>query len=106
MVGHIFEYVPAVRMMKQLINDGEIGDVLYIHSQRLNLGRIASDTTAYWSLGPHDVSIANYLIGADPDWVSARGAHPPGTRRGGRHFITVGYPGACWRTCTSAGSTR
>jgi predicted dehydrogenase len=92
MVGHIFEYVPAVRMIKQLINDGEIGDLLYIHSQRLNNSRIASDTTAYWSLGPHDVSIANYLIGADPVWVSARGATHLGTGEEDVTFITVGYP--------------
>jgi predicted dehydrogenase len=92
MVGHIFEYVPAVRMMKQLINDGELGDLLYIHSQRLNSSRIASDTTAYWSLGPHDVSIANYLIGADPVWVSARGATHLGTGEEDVTFITVGYP--------------
>ena len=92
MVGHIFEYVPAVRMMKQLIDEGEIGDLLYIHSQRLNSSRIASDTTAYWSLGPHDVSIANYLIGADPQWVSARGAVHLGTGEEDVTFITVGYP--------------
>lgn len=92
MVGHIFEYVPAVRMMKQLIDDGELGDLLYIHSQRLNNSRIASDTTAYWSLGPHDVSIANYLIGADPVWVSARGATHLGTGEEDVTFITVGYP--------------
>ena len=106
MVGHIFEYVPAVRMMKQLINDGEIGDVLYIHSQRLNSSRIASDTTAYWSLGPHDVSIANYLIGADPVWVSARGATHLGTGEEDVTFVTVGYPDRCWPTCTSAGWSR
>jgi predicted dehydrogenase len=93
MVGHIFEYAPAVRMIKQLIGEGEIGDLLYIHSQRLNSGRIASDTAAYWSLGPHDVSIANYLIGASPVWVSARGATHLGTGEEDVTFITVGYPG-------------
>jgi predicted dehydrogenase len=94
MVGHIFEYVPAVRMMKRLIAEGELGDLLYIHSQRLNNSRIASDTTAYWSLGPHDVSIANYLIGTDPAWVSARGATHLGTGEEDVTFITVGYPGS------------
>jgi predicted dehydrogenase len=92
MVGHVFEYVPAVRMMKQLIKDGEIGDVLYIHSQRLNSSRIGSDTTAYWTLGPHDVSIANYLVGADPIWVSARGETYLGTGEEDITFVTVGYP--------------
>ena len=106
MVGHIFEYVPAVRMMKQLVADGEIGDLLYIHSQRLNSGRIASDTTAYWSLGPHDVSIANYLIGADPVWVSARGAtHSAPARRMSRSSPSVTRAMSS-RTCTSAGWSR
>jgi predicted dehydrogenase len=93
MVGHIFEYVPAVRMMKRLIDEGEIGDLVYVHSQRLNNSRIASDTTTYWSLGPHDVSIANFLVGADPVWVSARGATYLGTGEEDVTFITVGYPG-------------
>jgi predicted dehydrogenase len=93
MVGHIFEYVPAVRMMKQLLGDGEVGDLLYIHSQRLNNSRISSDTTTYWSLGPHDVSIANYLVGADPIWAAARGETYLGTGEEDLTFITVGYPG-------------
>jgi len=92
MVGHVFEYVPAVRMMRQLIEDGEVGDILYVHSQRLNNSRIASDTTAYWTLGPHDVSIANFLIGQDPAWVSARGATHLGTGEEDLAFVTVGYP--------------
>jgi len=92
MVGHIFEYVPAVRMIRRLITDGQVGDLLYVHSQRLNAGRIASDTTAYWSLGPHDVSIANFLIGADPAWVVAQGATYLGTGEEDITFITVGYP--------------
>jgi predicted dehydrogenase len=93
MVGHIFEYVPAVRMMRQLIDAGEIGDMLYIHSQRLNNSRIPSDTTTYWSLGPHDVSIANHLIGAEPLWASARGQTYLGTGEEDLTFITVGYAG-------------
>jgi predicted dehydrogenase len=93
MVGHIFEYVPAVRLMRRLIADGEIGDLRYLHAQRYNLGRIESDTTAYWTLGPHDVSIANYLVGADPVWVSARGASHLGTGEEDVTFIVIGYPG-------------
>jgi predicted dehydrogenase len=92
MVGHIFEYVPAVQLMRRLIVEGEVGDVRYLHAQRYNLGRIDSDTTAYWTLGPHDVSIANYLIGADPCWVSARGASHLGTGEEDVAFIVIGYP--------------
>src|SRR6266511_546076 len=74
MVGHTFEYNPAVTKMRALLESGQLGDLWYLHSQRVNLGRIQNDINALWSIGPHDVSIANYLIGAAPRWVSARGA--------------------------------
>ena len=93
MVGHTFEFVPAVRAMKQIIDAGEIGDLLYLHSQRLNLGRIQSDINAFWSIGPHDVSIANYLVGAAPQWVSAHGARYLNAEVEDVTFVTVGYPG-------------
>ncbi|GFJ94630.1 Gfo/Idh/MocA family protein [Phytohabitans rumicis] len=73
MVGHTFEYVPAVRRMKELVDGDAFGDLLYLHSQRLNLGRIQSDINAFWSIGPHDVSIANYLVGQRPEWAAAEG---------------------------------
>lgn len=91
MVGHTFEFNPAVRAMKDLIDSGEIGEVLYLHSQRLNLGRIQSDINAFWSIGPHDVSIANYLLGGSPEWVSARGARYLNTQVEDVMFVTVGY---------------
>jgi predicted dehydrogenase len=91
MVGHTFEFVPAVRRMKQLIDAGEIGDLLYLHSQRLNLGRIQSDINAFWSIGPHDVSIANFLVGQSPQWVSAGGARYLQDVEDVT-FVTVGYP--------------
>jgi predicted dehydrogenase len=93
MVGHTFEFVPAVRRMKQMIDDGEIGDLLYLHSQRLNLGRIQSDISAFWSIGPHDVSIANYLVGQSPLWVQATGARYLHADVEDVTFVTVGYPG-------------
>jgi predicted dehydrogenase len=57
MVGHTFLYNAAVRFVKKLIDSGEIGDIRYIYSQRLNLGRIRSDVDALWNFAPHDVSI-------------------------------------------------
>jgi predicted dehydrogenase len=63
MVGHTFLYNAAVRYVKKLIDSGEIGDVRYIYSQRLNLGRIRSDVDALWNLAPHDVSIIQYWLG-------------------------------------------
>lgn len=92
MVGHTFEFNPAVRTMKELVDSGEIGDVLYLHSQRLNLGRIQSDINAFWSIGPHDVSIANFLLGSSPQWVSARGARYLNSAVEDVMFVTAGYP--------------
>lgn len=93
MVGHTFEYVPAVERMRQYVRDGELGDVLHLHSQRLNLGRIQRDLHTFWSIGPHDVSIANYLLGAQPRWVAAHGGRYLHDGVEDVAFVTVGYPG-------------
>jgi len=69
MVGHTFLYNSAVRYLKQLIDSGELGEIRYIYSQRLNLGRIRSDVDALWNFAPHDVSIVQYLLG-DPSPIS------------------------------------
>lgn len=69
MVGHTFLFNSAVRYVKKLIDTGELGDVRYIYSQRLNLGRIRSDVDSLWNLAPHDISIIQYWLG-DPKPVS------------------------------------
>jgi predicted dehydrogenase len=63
MVGHTFLYNPAVRFVKEYVDSGKLGEVRYIYSQRLNLGRIRSDVDALWNFAPHDVSIIQYLLG-------------------------------------------
>jgi len=63
MVGHTFLFNSAVRYVKKLIDSGEIGDIRYIYSQRLNLGRIRSDVNALWNFAPHDISIIQYWLG-------------------------------------------
>ena len=73
MVGHTFEYNPAVWKMKELLDRGELGDVYYAYSTRVNLGRLQRDLNALWSIVPHDVSILIYLFQAMPEEVSARG---------------------------------
>lgn len=65
MVGHTFLFNSAVRYLKGLIDDGTLGQVRYIYSHRLNLGRIRNDVDALWNLAPHDISIIQYLFG-DP----------------------------------------
>ena len=62
MVGHTFLFNTAVRYVKTLIDAGELGDIRYIYSQRLNLGRIRTDVDALWNLAPHDISIIQYWL--------------------------------------------
>lgn len=74
MVGHLMVYHTAINWIRDYINSGELGDVLYLYQQRLNLGKVRTEENAFWSLAPHDVSIALYLLGETPDRVSANGA--------------------------------
>ena len=73
MVGHLLEYHPAVNYMKQTIISGEVGKPLYLYFQRVNLGIVRKVENAWWSLAPHDVSVACYLFDAEPVSVSASG---------------------------------
>jgi predicted dehydrogenase len=73
MVGHLLEYHPAVNYMRDIIRSGELGDIYYIYTQRVNLGRIRGDENALWSFAPHDISQILYLLGGTPIDVSARG---------------------------------
>lgn len=74
MVGHTFEYNPAVDYLKELIGRGDIGRVFYLSATRVNLGIFQKDINVIWDLAPHDVSIAVYTLGMRPVTVSARGA--------------------------------
>ncbi len=73
MVGHLLEYHPGVRKVKALLEAGELGRPFYVYANRLNLGKVRADENALWSLGPHDISVINYLTGEEPEEVSARG---------------------------------
>ena len=66
MVGHTFEYNPAVRHLREIIRSGELGRVLYIDSARLSLGLYQRDVNVIWDLAPHDISITSYLLGEMP----------------------------------------
>lgn len=73
MVGHLLEYHPVVTTLRGLIEGGELGDVQYVYSQRLNLGTVREDENALWNFAPHDISSILYLLGKRPVNVSARG---------------------------------
>lgn len=73
MVGHTFLFNTAVIKAKEYIDKGELGDIYYILSQRLNLGRVRHDVNAMWNLAPHDISIILYWLGETPSHISAKG---------------------------------
>lgn len=73
MVGHTFLYSQYVRTLKDLIGRGEIGDILYICGERLAWGQVRTDVDVLWNLGPHDLSICNYLTGNLPVEAAAWG---------------------------------
>jgi len=74
MVGHTFIYHPAVDYLRQLIQSGELGEILYIDTARLNLGLIRPDVNVIWDLAPHDISIILYILDKEPISVRASGA--------------------------------
>jgi len=71
MVGHILQYHPAVVKLKELINDGYLGKIQYIYSNRLNLGKFRTEENILWSFAPHDVSVIIMLLNEMPKNVSA-----------------------------------
>lgn len=74
MVDHTFIYNGAVRKVKELIDRGEIGEILYFDSVRVNLGLFQHDSNVVWDLAPHDISIMDWFIGDSPIAVSATGS--------------------------------
>lgn len=79
MVDHTFEYTAGVNKMKEIIESGVLGDVLYVHCSRLNLGIFQSDINVVWDLAPHDLSVILYAAGLKPRSVQTMGAkllHP------------------------------
>ncbi len=93
MVGHVFEYNPAVKALKALVDGGDLGRVRYLYSARLNLGIVRDDLNAMWNLAPHDFSIINFVIGKTPERVAARGFRLLGRKLEDVAFVTLEYPG-------------
>ena len=74
MVDHTFVYTVAVRKMKEIVSSGELGELLYFDSVRINLGLFQRDINVLWDLAPHDLSIMDYLIDRQPEGLSAIGS--------------------------------
>ena len=91
MVDHTFLFTGAVKRIRQLIDDGVLGDLYYYDSTRVNLGLLQHDVNVIWDLAPHDLSIMDYLITEKPQAVVATGErHLNGVADIG--FLTVYYP--------------
>jgi predicted dehydrogenase len=73
MVGHLLEYHPGVEKLREIAGSGHLGDLFYVYSNRLNLGKLRADENALWSLGAHDVSVMLLLAGEEPTELEAFG---------------------------------
>ncbi|HLB82149.1 MAG TPA: Gfo/Idh/MocA family oxidoreductase [Gemmatimonadales bacterium] len=73
LAGHLLVFHPAVERLRALVQGGELGRIYYLYGLRVNLGQIRADENALWSFGPHDVSVALYLLGEAPVRVAAHG---------------------------------
>ncbi|MFQ6023072.1 MAG: Gfo/Idh/MocA family protein [Acidiferrobacterales bacterium] len=73
MVGHLLQYHPVMNRLKEMIDAGELGDIHYIYTQRVNLGTVREDENALWNFAPHDISSILYLLTKEPTDVAARG---------------------------------
>jgi predicted dehydrogenase len=74
MVDHTFIYSPSIRKIKDLVDQGALGDIYHIDSVRINLGLIQNDVNVLWDLAPHDLSIVDFLLGNLPRSVAAMGS--------------------------------
>ena len=91
LTDHTFVYTPAVEKLKDLVLRGELGDVYYYDSVRVNLGLFQNELSVLWDLGPHDVSIMQHLIDKPMKWVQAVGAKHAGQSQETLAYITVQF---------------
>tara|TARA_Y100000591_G_scaffold322271_1_gene338423 strand:- start:9114 stop:10082 length:969 start_codon:yes stop_codon:yes gene_type:complete len=74
MVGHVLLFHPAVKKIKKMIDKGEIGELQYLYSNRLNLGKVRTEENVFWSFAPHDIAIFQYLTDSIPIKLNANGS--------------------------------
>jgi predicted dehydrogenase len=95
MCDHTYCYTPVVQEIADLIARGELGDILFVDSVRINLGLVQPDVDVLWDLAPHDLSILDYILpgGLSPQGVAAHGADPLGTGRACVGYLTMPLAG-------------
>ncbi|UXM95853.1 Gfo/Idh/MocA family oxidoreductase [Bartonella sp. HY329] len=74
MVGHVLRFHPAFEKLMELVNSGELGEIKYIHSHRMGLGKFHTESDALWDLAPHDLSMILALTGCEPSEIRGEGA--------------------------------
>ncbi len=96
MADHTYCYTPVVQHLASIIEQGELGDVLFVDSVRINLGLIQPDVNVFWDLAPHDLSILDLILpsGLRPSSVSATGADPIGAGQACLGYLTLSLPDA------------
>jgi predicted dehydrogenase len=92
MAGHTYQYHPAVDFLREIVNNGELGDIYSIDAARLNLGLFRTDVNVLWDLAPHDISIILSILKEDPIAVSARGTHHIDSRTYDIAYIEIMFP--------------
>ena len=96
MADHTYCYTPVVQHLAKVIEQGELGDILFVDSVRINLGLIQPDVNVFWDLAPHDLSILDLILpsGLQPSSVAATGADPIGAGRACLGYLTLALPDA------------
>jgi predicted dehydrogenase len=95
MTDHTFCYTPAVLKIRELVESGELGEILYVDSVRINLGLVQPDVDVFWDLAPHDLSILDFILpgGLRPATVAAHGADPLGAGKACVGHLYLPLPG-------------
>jgi len=95
MADHTYCYTPAVMKIRELIEEGQLGDILFIDSVRINLGLIQPDVDVFWDLAPHDLSIMDFILpgGLNPTTAAAQGADPLGAGKSCVGYLSLPLEG-------------
>ena len=93
MVGHILEYHPAVIALEQYIKDGHLGELQYLYSNRLNIGRIRKEENVLWSFAPHDIALIRTIVGVSPLFVRVKEASYLNTGVSDITIMHLDFPG-------------
>ena len=102
MVGHLLQYHPVFLKLKQMVDDGILGNIGYIASSRLNMGTIRSEENVIWSFSPHDISMVLAIAGSAPETVSAVGSYVLPQQIADAGTVHLAWPGGLRADITSS----